>query len=109
MSMESPDGFERGVHIQLEKDVWMEAGCKEFFQKLNFEMMQKELNSPWVTMSAPVVKLDRKMLHCATTAVNAVFGEQCPLPLYWHVCLSICLSVCPSVRLSPSPITPHPT
>ena len=73
--MESPDGFERGVRIQLEKEVWTETGCKEFFQRLNFECIPQEVNGARVTMSAPVLKLDRKMLHFATTAITAVFGE----------------------------------
>ncbi len=73
--MESADGFERGVRIQLEKGVWSEAGCKEFFQRLNFELVPHDQNGSRVTMTAPVVKLERKMLHFATTAITAVFGK----------------------------------
>jgi len=73
--MESSDGFERGVRIQLDKEVWSEAGCKEFFQRLNFEPSPHEANGSKVTMMAPVRKLDRKLLHFAATAVTAVFGK----------------------------------
>ena len=73
--MESSDGFERGVRVQLDKEVWSELGCKEFFQRLNFELSPHEVNGSRVTMVAPVRKLDRKMLHFAATAVTAVFGK----------------------------------
>lgn len=75
MSLESPDGFDRGVQVQLEKEVWGRAGCREFLQKLNFEPSRQDLHGPWVTLTSPVVKLDRKILHLATTAIVAVFGE----------------------------------
>lgn len=75
VSLESPDGFERGVHVQLEKEVWGRAGCREFLQKLNFEPSRQDFHGPWVTLSSPVVKLDRKVLHLATTAIVAVFGK----------------------------------
>lgn len=75
VSLESPDGFERGVHVKLEKEVWGRAGCREFLQKLNFEASQQDVRSPWVTLCSPAVKLDRKTLHFATTAIIAVFGK----------------------------------
>ena len=51
-------------------------GCAEFLQKLNFELSRSESHSPCVTLSAPAVKLDRKTLHFAVTAVSAVFGKE---------------------------------
>ncbi len=75
--MESPDGFERGVHVQLEKEAWGRAGCSEFLKKLNFEPTRQDFHGPWVTLSSAVVKLDRRTLHFATTAIMATFGECC--------------------------------
>lgn len=79
--MESPESFERGVRVQLEKEIWGVNGCAEFLQKLNFELSRTEPHSPWVTLSAPAVKLDRKMLHFAVTAISAVFGKATNLKL----------------------------
>lgn len=75
VSLENPDGFEKGVHIQLEKEVWGRAGCREFLQKLNFEPSRQDFRGPWVTLSSPAIKLDRKTLHLATTSIVAVFGK----------------------------------
>lgn len=75
VSLESPDGFERGVHVKLEKEVWGRAGCREFLQKLNFEPARQDFHGASVTLCSPAVKLDRKTLHLATTAIVAVFGR----------------------------------
>lgn len=75
VSLESHDGFEHGVHIQLTKEIWAINGCSEFFQNLNFTLSQTDANSPLVTLSAPAVKLERKVLHFASTSIAAVCGE----------------------------------
>ena len=63
------------MHIQLEKEVWGRPGCSEFMQKLNFEPSRRDMRGTWVTLSSLPVKLDRKTLHLATTAIVAVFGK----------------------------------
>ena len=72
--------MEHGVHIQVEREVWETNGCTTFLQKLNFELSGKGRSTPWVTLSAPAARLDRKTLHFAATAIIAVFGE-CDLAL----------------------------
>ena len=67
--------MEHGVHIQVEREVWETNGCTTFLQKLNFELLGKGRSAPWVTLSAPAARLDRKTLHFAATAIIAVFGE----------------------------------
>ena len=68
-------GTKEVSRIQLQKEVWGRTGCREFLQKLNFEPAHQDFHGPWVTLTSPVVKLDRKVLHLATTAIVAVFGE----------------------------------
>ena len=91
MALETPDGFERGVQVQLEKEVWGRIGCREFFQNLNFEPIHRdrEFRGSLVTLTSPVVKLDRKMLHFATTAIMAVFGESF-MDLSLHITVHHC-------------------
>ena len=72
MALDSHDGFEKGIHVQLPKEIWAVAGCSDFFQNLNFALSQTEAHSPWVTLSAPAVKLERKLLHFASTSIAAV-------------------------------------
>lgn len=72
MALDSHDGFEKGIHVQLPKEIWAIAGCSDFFQNLNFALSQTEAHSPWVTLSAPAVKLERKLLHFASTSIAAV-------------------------------------
>ena len=73
MSLENTiDGSERGIHIQLEKEVWERDGCREFLQELNFEPTRQNFHGPWVTLSSAAMKLD---LKSATTSIIAVFGE----------------------------------
>lgn len=101
VSLGSPESVERGVHIQVEREVWETNGCTTFLQKLNFELSGKGRSTPWVTLSAPAARLDRKTLHFAATAIVAVFGE-CDLALLktlllqpfttWY-CYCKCISV----------------
>ena len=76
VALDSHDGFEKGIHVQLPKEIWAIAGCSDFFQNLNFALSQTEAHSPWVTLSAPAVKLERKLLHFASTSVAAVCTGQ---------------------------------
>lgn len=75
VSLDSHDGFEHGIHIQIAKEIWAISGCPDFFQNLNFVLSQTEAHSAWVTLSAPAVKLERKILHFASTSIAAVCGE----------------------------------
>ena len=72
VALDSHDGFEKGIHVQIPKDIWAITGCSDFFQNLNFALSQTEAHSPWVTLSAPAVKLERKLLHFASTSIAAV-------------------------------------
>ena len=72
VALDSHDGFEKGIHVQLPKEIWAIAGCSDYFQNLNFALSQTEAHSPWVTLSAPAVKLERKLLHFASTSIAAV-------------------------------------
>ena len=72
VALDSHDGVEKGVHVQIPKEIWAIAGCSDFFQNLNFALSQTEAHSPWVTLSAPAVKLERKLLHFALTSIAAV-------------------------------------
>ena len=74
VALESPEGLERGVQLQMEREVWGANGCSEFFRQLHFEPSGRD-PTPWVVLTAPASKLDRKTLHFAATAVIAVFGE----------------------------------
>ena len=75
VSLESPDSLAQGVNIQVEREVWDTNGCTAFLQKLNFEPSGKSHTMPWVTLSAPAMRLDRKTLHFAATALIAVYGK----------------------------------
>ena len=75
VGLDGPDNFERGVNVQLEREVWSKAGCSEFFQRLNFTAMGGDPKSPSVMLTAPAAKLDRRTLHFAATAVVAAFSE----------------------------------
>ena len=81
VALDSHDGFEHGIHVQITKEISDIIGCSEFFHNLNFALSQTEAHSPWVTLSAPAVKLERKVLHFASTSIAAVCGE--------CVCLSV--------------------
>ncbi len=71
--MDSPND---SVQVKLDKSVWTTTGTNEFFRHLNFEPSNHlEPHSDKVLLSAPAVKLERKMLHFAGTAITAVFGE----------------------------------
>ncbi len=64
------------VQVKLDKSVWTTTGSNEFFHHLNFEPSNHlDSQSDKVVLSAPAVKLERKMLHFAATAITAVFGE----------------------------------
>ena len=84
VSLESPDSLAQGVNIQVERDVWDTNGCTAFLQKLNFEPSGKSHTMPWITLSAPAMRLDRKTLHFAATALVAVYGK----------CVCVCVCVC---------------
>ena len=74
--LDSPNGIEQEVHVKLDKSVWATSGCTEFFRHLNFELSNNlETHRDKVTLSAPAMKLERKMLYFAATAITAVFGE----------------------------------
>lgn len=77
VALDSHDGFEKGIHVQIPKEIWAIAGCSDFFQNLNFALSQTEAHSPWVTLSAPAVKLERKLLHFASTSITAVCAGEC--------------------------------
>ena len=73
VSLGSPESIEHGVHIQVEREVWETNGCTTFLQRLEFELSEKGYTSPWVTLSAPAARLDRKTLQFAATAIVAVW------------------------------------
>ena len=76
-ALESPESLDRGIQVQVEREVWDVAGCPEFFQRLQFDVSKTHSHTPWILLTAPASKLDRKTLHFAATAVLAVFGESC--------------------------------
>ena len=66
------DGSERGIHIQLKKEIWGRDGCREFLQELNFKPTRQNFHGPWVTLFSAAMKLDLKSV---TISIIAVFGE----------------------------------
>lgn len=75
MALDSPESLKHGVHLSLEREVWETNGCMEFFHELQFRSREERGSPPWVSLVAPVSKLERKTLHFTITAVLAVFGE----------------------------------
>ncbi len=76
--MESVENSRKGLRVQLEREVWAVPGCLEFFQQLGFKLPSTDHRSPWVTLSSPPNTIDKKTLHSAVIAIQAVFGK--PLP-----------------------------